>query len=547
MANAGCQHPAAAAALRRRAQLGQPLPSVLPLGGFSLDAAAAAVCAAASSRTAFVSLPGGGGGGGSPRGWPSSAAATALVAAAAAELSPAFSAIDAVTTATLRRVLAAFAAARIDASHFASVDGYGHGDLGRDAIDAVVADLFGAPAAAVRVQFLSGTHAIAAALFGVARPGDEVLAAAGPVYDTLEEVLGIRRGSRAGVGAEEEEEGEGGVAGMGSLADWGVSFRQVPLTTDATGGRVVDPPAVAAAVGPATKIVFIQRSCGYDWRRSLTIAEIRDVICRVRAVKPGVVVIVDNCYGEFTEAVEPTHPSVGADLAAGSLTKNPGGTLAPTGGYVTGSAHLVARALARLAAPGVGGGATLGVNRVLLQGLFMAPAMVGEAAKGAALVAAVFRRLGYATSPGMLAVAAPSSAGVAKTVAGNGGVHGNGNGNGDSDGGGDLPPLELIHAIRLGDRSRLLAFCGAVQRSSPVGAHITVEAGGTPGYGDEVVFASGTFVDGGTLELSADGPVRPPYVVYVQGGVSWCHWAIAAAEAAEAVGYADGHGPPSEG
>ncbi|KAK1863901.1 hypothetical protein I4F81_006454 [Pyropia yezoensis] len=355
---------------------------------------------------------------------------------------------------------------------------------------------------------------------------------------------------------------------MGSLADWGVTFRQVPLTTDAAGGRVVDPPAVAAAVGAATKVVFIQRSCGYDWRRSLTIAEIRDVVARVRAVKPGVVVIVDNCYGEFTEPVEPTHPSVGADLAAGSLTKNPGGTLAPTGGYVAGAAPLVARALARLAAPGVGGGATLGVNRVLLQGLFMAPAMVGEAAKGAALVAAVFRRLGYATSPGVLAVAAPAgttntaatavtattaatatATSTAAEVAGNGTSNGssNGGGGGGGGGGGDPPPLELIHAIRLGDRRRLLAFCAAVQRTSPVGAHIAVEAGSTPGYGDEVVFASGTFVDGGTLELSADGPVRPPYVVYVQGGVSWCHWAIVAAEAAVAVGYADGHAPPAGG
>lgn len=410
----------------------------------------------------------------------SRAAATSLVAAAAARLSPSFAAIDADTGAHIRRVLGAFRGERIGLHHFASVDGYGHGDAGREGLDAAYARLFRCPAAAVRIQYMSGTHAIASVLFGVLRPGDVVVAAAGDVYDTLEEVVGSR--------------GEG----RGSLREWGVGFEAVAMGE----GGVDVAGVVEAVLRTEARMVFIQRSFGYAWRRALSIAEITEVVRAVKAVAPACVCFVDNCYGEFVEDVEPVHPSVGADVMAGSLIKNLGGGIAPSGAYVAGRAEIVEQALARLSAPGVGGGATLGMNRTLFQGLFLAPQMVGEASKGGMLVGEVMRELGYETNPGA------------------------GEGRG------------FVTAVKLRSAEKVMAFCRAVQRNGPVGSYIEPTQGVTPGYGDAVVFAQGTFIDGSTLEMSADGPIREPYIVYAQGGTHWTHWQIVLEDIVQVVGYA---------
>lgn len=401
-------------------------------------------------------------------------------------LQPRFAAIDRHTERSLTRVLKAFRERSIGAEHFAGVDGYGHGDLGREALDDVFAQLMGAEAALVRIQCLSGTHAIACALFGTLRPGDELLAVSGAPYDTLEEVIGLR-------GGHDDDRMRG------TLADFGVSYRQVELLAD---GRF-DLDAIDAAVTEATRVLHVQRSCGYSWRRSIPVAEIGRLAHWLTSAHPQLILFVDNCYGEFVEEVEPC--DVGAHLVAGSLIKNPGGTLAPSGGYVAGRSDLVAAAGRRLGAPGVEGGATLGMNRVLFQGLFNAPQVVGEALKGACLVAHVMESLGYECNP-------PA----------------------------DAERTDIIQAVQLRRREKVLAFCSAVQRCSPVGAHIQPVAGLTPGYGDEVVFADGTFIDGSTLELSADGPLREPYAVYVQGGTHWTHWAIVLREALSAISDAGG-------
>ncbi len=396
-----------------------------------------------------------------------------------ATLSPIFYAIDTQVKANLSRVLQAFRNHRVGSHHFSSVSGYGHDDLGRDTLDRVFAEVVEAEAAAVRVQFVSGTHAIACALFGVLRPGDELLAVAGPPYDTLEEVIGLRG------------------AGQGSLRDFGVSYRVLPLTPD----HQVDWEALGSAVGDRTRMVLIQRSCGYSWRNSLTVAEIGKVVALVKGQNPDTVCFVDNCYGEFVETQEPT--AVGADLMAGSLIKNPGGTIAPTGGYVAGRADLVAAALCRLTAPGIGGsgGSSLQQNRLLYQGLFLAPQMVGEALKGNYLMAQTFANLGYAVKP------AP-----------------------------DAPQRDVIQAIQLGSPEKLVAFCKAIQSHSPIDAYVEPVPAGMPGYDSELVMAGGTFIDGSTSELSADGPLRQPYVVYCQGGTHWTHIALALEAAIAAIG-----------
>jgi cystathionine beta-lyase family protein involved in aluminum resistance len=343
--------------------------------------------------------------------------AVALVETSVAALAPAFAAADVATKGNLRRVLDAFHTERVGPQHFAGVDGYGHGDLGRETLDAVYAHVFGCESAAVRIQFMSGTHAIACVLFGVLRPGDHVLSAAGTVYDTLEEVLGTRSSMK----------------NAGSLRDWGVHFDAVPL---AAGGGVDFDSVADAVVEHSSKLVFIQRSFGYAWRPTLSISDIAEIVRRVKHARPDCVCFVDNCYGEFMEPVEPVHVSVGADIMAGSLIKNLGGSIAPSGAYVAGRKDIVDRALARLSAPGVGGGATLGMNRTLFQGLFLAPQMVGEASKGALLVGHTMRALGYKTNPG----------------------HGEGRG--------------FVQAIRLESADRVLAFCRAVQRNGPVGSYI---------------------------------------------------------------------------
>ncbi|MFE4107478.1 methionine gamma-lyase family protein [Almyronema epifaneia] len=394
-------------------------------------------------------------------------------------LSQIFYGIDAQVKKNLSRVLTAFRENRVGPHHFASVSGYGHDDLGRQVLDQTFASIVDAEAAIVRVQFVSGTHAIACALFGVLRPGDELLAVVGPPYDTLEEVLGVRGN------------------GQGSLKEFEVDYRYLPLAD--TGS--IDWKALATAVRPHTRLVLIQRSCGYSWRSSLSITDISRIVQIVKQQNPETICFVDNCYGEFVEDREPT--AVGADLMAGSLIKNPGGTIAPTGGYVAGRADLVEAAACRLTAPGIGssGGATLEQNRLLFQGLFLAPQMVGEALKGNYLMAQTFDQLGYPVNPGP-----------------------------------EVRQREVIQAIQLGSPEKLIAFCRAIQQHSPIGAYLSPVPAAMPGYESELVMAGGTFIDGSTSELSADGPLRPPYIVYCQGGTHWTHVAIALEAAVEAIG-----------
>jgi cystathionine gamma-lyase len=393
-----------------------------------------------------------------------------------------FSGIDAQVKRNLYRVLSAFRHHRVGAHHFAGVTGYGHDDLGRETLDKVFAEVMGAEAAAVRVQFVSGTHAIACALFGVLRPGDEMLSVAGAPYDTLEEVIGLRG------------------HGQGSLIDFGIRYRQLNLTPEGT----VDWQALTRAVEDKTSLVLIQRSCGYSWRPSLSIADIEKIINLVKQQNPNTICFVDNCYGEFIETSEPTH--VGADLMAGSLIKNPGGTIVTAGGYVAGRADLVEAAACRLTAPGIGsyGGATFDQNRLLFQGLFLAPQMVGEAMKGTHLTGYVFDKLGYPVNPAPFA-----------------------------------PRRDVIQAIKLGSAEKLIAFCKAIQQNSPIGSYLDPIPDQMPGYESKVVMAGGTFIEGSTLEFSADGPLREPYVVYCQGGTHWTHVAIALEAAIEAVGSAN--------
>ena len=392
------------------------------------------------------------------------------VAAAAAAVAPLAAQHTAAVAPRLERVLEAFQAERVGVQHFAAVSGYGHGDQGREVLDRVFARVLQAEAAAVRLQFVSGTHAIAAALFGVLRPGDRLLSLTGRPYDTLEEVIGIRG------------------SGQGSLADFGIAYDELPLLPD--GG--IDWDGIAEALALPTRMVLIQRSCGYSWRPSLGVATIGALVERVKALQPGCVVFVDNCYGELVQEQEPT--AVGADLIAGSLIKNLGGTIAPTGAYVAGRADLVEQACCRLTAPGIGseGGTSFDLNRLLFQGLFLAPQMVAEALIGAELVARCFSDLGYAVNPG---------AGAGRS--------------------------DVIQAVRLGGPAPLRVVCRAFQAASPVGSYLDPEPAPMPGYAAELLMAGGTFIDGSTSEFSADGPLREPYVLYAQGGSHHAHVRIA--------------------
>jgi cystathionine beta-lyase family protein involved in aluminum resistance len=385
-------------------------------------------------------------------------------------LSPIFSDIDAKVKQNLQKVIEAFRHHRVGVHHFSSVSGYGHDDLGRETLDQVFATVMGAEAAIVRVQLVSGTHAIACALYGVLRPGDELLAVAGAPYDTLEEVIGLRGKSQ------------------GSLTEFNISYRELALTAQGE----IDWDGLKTAIKPHTRMALIQRSCGYSWRQSLSIPEIERTIQIIKAQNPHTVCFVDNCYGEFIEILEPT--AVGADLIAGSLIKNPGGTIVTAGGYLAGKAEWVEAAACRLTAPGIGseGGATFDQNRLLFQGLFLAPQMVAEAVKGSHLWAYVFDQLGYPVNPAPL-----------------------------------VPRRDVIQAIKLGSPEKLLAFCKALQSVSPIGSYLDPVPAAMPGYASQVVMAGGTFIDGSTSELSADGPLREPYTVFCQGGTHWTHTAIA--------------------
>ncbi|KAK1405201.1 YnbB [Heracleum sosnowskyi] len=392
-----------------------------------------------------------------------------------------FRGLDNLVARNTARVLKAFQNARVSSHHFGGCTGYGHEEAGgREALDQCFAEIFGAESALVRSQFFSGTHAITCALFALLRPGDELLAVAGAPYDTLEEVIGVRDSN-----------------GLGSLRDFGVEYREVPLAED--GG--LDWNALNVALKPQTKCALIQRSCGYSWRRSLSVNEIGRAIKMIKMQNPKCLVMVDNCYGEFVELIEP--PMVGADLIAGSLIKNPGGTIAPCGGYVAGLEKLVKAAAARLSAPGLGidCGSTPGdIMRAFFQGLYLSPQMVGEALKGSLLIAEVMAMKGYKVQP--------------------------------------LPRVtrhDTVQAVQLGSREVLLAFCEAVQRSSPVGSFTKPVAGATPGYASEVIFADGTFIDGSTSELSCDGPLREPYSVFCQGGTHWTQWGLVLGEVLKSI------------
>ncbi len=396
--------------------------------------------------------------------------ARARISKARSRLRPLAEQRTAAVSVRLEKVLGAFAAERVGTQHFASVSGYGHGDQGREVLDHVFARVLGAEAAAVRLQFVSGTHAIAAALFGVLRPGDTMLSITGRPYDTLEEVIGLRG------------------TGKGSLRDFGVAYEELPL--HASG--VVDEAALDQALETPQRLVLIQRSCGYSWRPSLSVDAIGRLCDRIHTRQPECVCFVDNCYGELVEEREP--PEVGADLVAGSLIKNLGGTIAPAGGYVAGRASLVEQACCRLTAPGIGSEAGSGfdLHRLLLQGLFLAPQMVAEALIGADLVAAVFADLGFPVQP---------SAGEFRS--------------------------DLIQAVQIGDPEALKLICRAFQGASPVGSYLDPVPASMPGYASDLVMAGGTFIDGSTSEFSADAPLRAPFNLYVQGGTHRAHVELA--------------------
>ncbi|GIP15024.1 hypothetical protein J40TS1_06660 [Paenibacillus montaniterrae] len=383
-----------------------------------------------------------------------------------AEIREALYAVDTISERNQWKVIEAFKKYKVSDYHFAGSTGYGYNDRGREVLDLVFAETFGAEKALVRPHFASGTHTISTALFGVLRPGDELLYITGKPYDTLHKVIGKEKD------------------GSGSLVDWGISYESVALLDDGQ----VDWQGVADALKPNTKVIGIQRSRGYDWRASFTIEQIKLMVERVKELAPNCVVFVDNCYGEFTELLEPTE--VGVDLMAGSLIKNPGGGLAETGGYIAGRADLVDAAAYRLTAPGIGAevGAMLGTLRAMYQGLFLAPHLVSQAVKGSILAAAVFERLGFETKPKW-----------------------------------HEKRTDLIQAVRFGQADHLISFVQGIQQAAAVDAHVTPEPWDMPGYEHAVIMAAGTFIQGGSLELSADAPIREPYIAYMQGGLTYAH------------------------
>ncbi len=362
-----------------------------------------------------------------------------------------------------QKVISAFIKHGVSESHFVPTTGYGYGDRGRETLDKIWADVFGAEDALVRHNFTCGTHTLATALFGVLRPGDKMLCVTGTPYDTIHNVIGIK-------GSE-----------MGSLKDFGVAYDEIPLKD----GRLYYD-AIEAAVDESVTMVYIQRSRGYELRPSLVISEIEKLVKIAKAKNPNVIVMVDNCYGEFVEKLEPTN--VGADLIAGSLIKNAGGGIATTGGYIAGRHDLVEKCAYRLTTPGLGKevGATLGMNRELYMGLFYAPHTVGEALKSAIYIAALFGGFGYKTTPAF-----------------------------------DAERGDIVQSLGLENPESLVAFCQGIQSGSPIDSFVSPEPWDMPGYESQVVMAAGAFTMGSSIELSADAPIREPYYAWIQGGLTF--------------------------
>lgn len=385
--------------------------------------------------------------------------------------------VDTIIEHNQKKVLDAFRKNRVSDYHFADSTGYGHNDSGRETLELVYAHVFSAESALVRPHIVSGTHAIASSLFGVLRPGDELFYVTGKPYDTLDDVIGVR-----GIG-------------QGSLMDYGISYQYLELKNNK-----IDYEQLIKRISDKTKVIGIQRSRGYDNRPSFTVAEIEEIVKFCKNIRKDLIVFVDNCYGEFVEKLEPT--DVGVDLMAGSLIKNPGGGLARSGGYVVGRQDLVDQVSYRVTSPGIGrdGGAMLGTSRELFQGLFLAPNIVGEAVKGAVFAAAFFEELDIKTDPSW-----------------------------------NSQRTDIIQAIHLGDSDKLLKFCQAIQAASPIDSYVSPMASAMPGYSDPVVMAAGTFIQGASIELSADGPMREPYTAFMQGGLSYAHVKIAIMEALEKI------------
>ena len=363
------------------------------------------------------------------------------------------------------KVIKAMQDNRVSDIHFAATTGYGYNDLGRDTLETVYASVFHTESALVRPNLISGTHALSIALSGNLRPGDELLSPAGKPYDTLEEVIGIREST-------------------GSLKEYGVVYRQVDLLSDGT----FDYEAIKKAVNEKTKLVTIQRSKGYDTRPTFSVTQIGEAIAFIKSLKPDVICMVDNCYGEFVERIEPS--DAGADMVVGSLIKNPGGGLAPIGGYIVGRKDCVDRASYRLTAPGLGKevGASLGLNQSFYQGLFLSPTVVAGALKGAVFAANVYEQLGFSVVPD-----------------------------------GSQSRHDIIQAVTFGNPEGVIAFCQGIQAAAPVDSFVAPEPWDMPGYDAPVIMAAGAFVQGSSIELSADGPIKPPYAVYFQGGLTWYH------------------------
>ncbi|MBR5913174.1 MAG: aminotransferase class I/II-fold pyridoxal phosphate-dependent enzyme [Selenomonadaceae bacterium] len=388
------------------------------------------------------------------------------------EVAESFKRVDEVAEFNTQKVLDAMRELKVSDAHFKTSTGYAYGDIGREKLEELYAKIFKAESALVRTQFVSGTHALATVLFGILRPNDEMISLTGAPYDTMQTVISN---------------------GKGSLKEFGVIYREIDLTQTE---NYFD--EIKNSITPKTKLALIQKSRGYSTRKTLTIDDIEKICAAVKAVNPNCVIFVDNCYGEFVERREPIE--AGADIIAGSLIKNIGGGLAPTGGYIVGKKDLVELASYRLTAPGMGGelGASLGTPRLLYQGLFLAPHVTAQALKGAIFAAGIFSRLGYKVFP------------ATKDLRG-----------------------DIIQAVELNCAEKLIAFCQAIQKFSPVDSYAVPEAWEMPGYEDKVIMAAGTFVQGASIELSADGPLREPYAVYLQGGLTFEHAQIAILAAAE--------------